>query len=191
MERTTIKTNKQKTLKVWQGPSELALWAWLLPPKVRGKLWPNECTRASNGITWLLTETWQPTISSPRNTNRRCAGRQGLVAGAACVCIGFDASQLGLMRWPGVRAVLGHPLRNHTSAALPLHIAHQHTGHKTTSSSWRTTCSLHHAPRDSRRLSSLHQEHHTALQGTATSTETEADRDKERDATWQQTLLFY
>lgn len=46
------------------------------------------------------------------------------------LCIGFDASQLGLMREPGVRAVLGHPLRNHTSAALPLHIAHQHTGTK-------------------------------------------------------------
>lgn len=61
------------------------------------------------------------------------------------LCIGFDASQLWLPQAWGQNKTRADevtwseggawpPLRNHTSAALPLHIAHQHTGHKTTSS---------------------------------------------------------
>lgn len=110
-------------------------------------------------------------------------------SGRGWLCIGFDASQFWLSQGWGSKTRADEvtwseggaspfPQEPYFSGSASAHCSPTHRV-ETTSSSWRKQhAASTTSPETAADLSSLHQEHHTALQGTATSTE--ADRDRKR-----------
>lgn len=111
-------------------------------------------------------------------------------SGRGRVCIGFDASQFWLSQGWGSKTRADEvtwseggaspsPREPYFSGSASAHCSPTHRV-ETTSSSWRKQhAASTTSPETAADLSSLHQEHHTALQGTATSTEADRDREKE------------